>query len=816
MRADTFRPIWLLVAIFALLMTGISAAVIIDDEQGEEAEEKAPLSEAQKALEKAVGRYEDLPQGLAARLERFGECEDLFQKVVEDHPDTEEAVLAIYYRSQCQRQLRRFSPAIEGFNYFLQAHPTGDMVVEALLGLGISSQKLQEWQGAASAFERIYREFSSEAEAPIALYQGGYCQREMGNYDDARQLWQRLQSEFPTHAYARRSRELMGTLRPPVERLREAIPLYRKAVKEWRTGPYAQRRNLFKGVENELKAIGEIRCQESEKFLRNLVSKEVKELQAAAIAPLLSVGGKDTGKLLLGMLDTLGPQARIQVLRSLLPRHLTGSRLGLLEQQVESSDSQIAIAAIGLLGRIGTIEAIRLMVGAIPVADDETGLSPSLRQRVTQIAREMRAIRDEKVLTFLCEKVVEGKRMSPLARALCARVLGISGFKDATDALVGLLRETRGEMAVAALDALGRLKSQDTLEAILRWLRRRGGDIEFQKAAVKAMAQMDPTAGEGILLQLGNHPEFSLRTLVLRALAKVDSAASIQRRVEGLQDPAWQVRTAAVQSLKGVRDALVVDGLIASLKREKGALQPQIVESLIELTGVDLGPEADPWEEYWQSRRGKFARGSGTASADSPKGKTYVRKADPKAARSPSYFGVEIISRRLAFIVDVSGSMSGEVSVPQEGGGTQTMRRIDLAKDELLRVFEKLRPGTFFNLIRFSNSYSQLMKKPVKLSPKSMKQAKGFVHGLQPGGGTNIFDSLEFALQAGNVDTIFLLSDGAPSAGKYTDIDQIAEEIKTLNEESQVVIHTIAMGFRSELLRRLAAENRGTYVIAGQ
>ena len=31
-----------------------------------------------------------------------------------------------------------------------------------------------------------------------------------------------------------------------------------------------------------------------------------------------------------------------------------------------------------------------------------------------------------------------------------------------------------------------------------------------------------------------------------------------------------------------------------------------------------------------------------------------------------------------------------------------------------------------------------------------------------------------------------------------------------------MVIHTIAMGFRSELLRRLAAENRGTYVIAGQ
>ena len=710
----------------------------VDEETGENAQDspaEAALSASAKALEAAIARFEKLPLGIEARLDRYRECEDLFQKIVEDQQGSEEKVLAIFYRSQCQRHLGRYSPAIEGFNFFLQARNSGDHVVDALFGLGISSLKLQEWQGGLVAFQRIFKEFPSESEAPIALYQGGYCQRELGQFDEARGLWQQLLRKFPTHAYSSRARELLGSLRPPIDRLREALPEYLKAVKEWRTGPYQQRRNLFKGVEEKLKAIGEIRCKESERFLRDLVSKETKELQAAAIAPLLSVGGKDTGKLLLGLLEKVGSQARLQILRKLLPRHLRGSRLSQLESQVKSPEIQISLAAIELLGRIGTIDAVQLMVAAIPDAEDDSALSPTLRRRVDQIGRELRGLRDSKTLAFICNKVVEPKRGSPLARSLGARVLGVAGYQDAVDVLVGLLRETRGDVAISALDALGRLKSQDSLEAILRWIRRRGGDVEFQKAGVKAMAQLDPTSGEGILLQLGNHPDFALRTLVLRALAKIDSAASIKRRVEGLEDPAWQVRTAAVQSLKGVRDSSVVDGLIGSLERESGALEPQIVEILIELTGVDLGPDAGPWEEYWQSRRGKFAKNPVAGSDDSPKGRTFVRKADPKAARSPSYFGVEIVSRRLAFIVDVSGSMSSEVSVPQERGGNQTMRRIDLAKDELLRVLDKLRPGTYFNLVRFESGFSQMVKKPIKLSPKSMKRARGFVHGLQPGGG---------------------------------------------------------------------------------
>ena len=46
--------------------------------------------------------------------------------------------------------------------------------------------------------------------------------------------------------------------------------------------------------------------------------------------------------------------------------------------------------------------------------------------------------------------------------------------------------------------------------------------------------------------------------------------------------------------------------------------------------------------------------------------------------------------------------------------------------------------------------------------------------------------------------------------------DRILEEIAQLNATSQVTIHSIALGYSSDFLRRLAEANGGVYVVAGQ
>ena len=67
------------------------------------------------------------------------------------------------------------------------------------------------------------------------------------------------------------------------------------------------------------------------------------------------------------------------------------------------------------------------------------------------------------------------------------------------------------------------------------------------------------------------------------------------------------------------------------------------------------------------------------------------------------------------------------------------------------------------------------------------------------------------------LDTIFFLSDGKPTTGRFTDRDEILREIKRANDLRRIVIHTIALGqFEKGFMRRLAKENGGVFVDLGE
>ena len=66
-----------------------------------------------------------------------------------------------------------------------------------------------------------------------------------------------------------------------------------------------------------------------------------------------------------------------------------------------------------------------------------------------------------------------------------------------------------------------------------------------------------------------------------------------------------------------------------------------------------------------------------------------------------------------------------------------------------------------------------------------------------------------------DVDTIYVLSDGEPTAGGVTDPHGIREDVQFWNKHRGVEIHTIAVGGSLEVLEWLAADSGGTYVRYG-
>jgi len=175
--------------------------------------------------------------------------------------------------------------------------------------------------------------------------------------------------------------------------------------------------------------------------------------------------------------------------------------------------------------------------------------------------------------------------------------------------------------------------------------------------------------------------------------------------------------------------------------------------------------------------------------------------------------------------------------------------RIEIVKTELARTIERLEPYVKFNIVAFATKVKPWKKKLVRANVLNKSSAADFIKRLQAIGGasrsglaaagltgsanlgegkTNTYEALITALDAAGrgvrdkayevaVDTIFFLSDGRPSTGKFVDTADILREVNTANELRKVVIHTIAIGeFQKHFMEQLAKSNGGVFVDLGR
>ena len=170
-----------------------------------------------------------------------------------------------------------------------------------------------------------------------------------------------------------------------------------------------------------------------------------------------------------------------------------------------------------------------------------------------------------------------------------------------------------------------------------------------------------------------------------------------------------------------------------------------------------------------------------------------------------SYYDIPLVSARIAFVVDHSGSMGAKV------GTDRKSTRLDVAKEQLTKVVTSLPKTHKVNLILFESNITSVWKEVKKLSSGNRRELIEDIEAVKHTGGTNLYDGLEFAFDDPEIDTIYLLTDGQPSGGRFTDVADIVEQVRLMNRSRQIVIHCISIGQRSTLLQDLAALTGGTY-----
>ena len=154
------------------------------------------------------------------------------------------------------------------------------------------------------------------------------------------------------------------------------------------------------------------------------------------------------------------------------------------------------------------------------------------------------------------------------------------------------------------------------------------------------------------------------------------------------------------------------------------------------------------------------------------------------------------LPKEMIFVIDVSGSMSGE-----------SIRQAQLG---LIKAINSLGERNLFNIIPFNDTYSTFYQYPVLATEMNKKNAVKFVSRLEAGGGTYALPALIHGMrqagEIGAVSMIFFITDGAVG-----NENQLLRTIKANLGDSRLFCIGIGSAPNAFLLRKAAQIGRGTF-----
>lgn len=400
------------------------------------------------------------------------------------------------------------------------------------------------------------------------------------------------------------------------------------------------------------------------------------------------------------------------------------------------------------------------------------------------------------------------------------RALGKMRTVGQVDRLIAHARGKDERARRLALGALARLEDpglRSRLHPIIPELKEiaDGVDTEARIRALDILGTLDSPSVLPTVLAGAKDADPLIRLAAIRALArKVDLPGVVAYLSRLLTDDVALVREEAVIALKGSPDRSAVPLLVRRLDKEPLRIRIALNDTLNALTGFDHGPEPEGWASWLKS-----VQASDKVDEARPEPGGYSK---PK--RKPAeYFDIPVLSDRMLFVLDVSGSMDYSI-----GSSTKTPTRMAHARRELIGVLKALDERSRFNIIFFDQKIRLFTSGLVAATNRNKQLAIQTVNGLVPRGGTDSYGALELAFKGfRGIDTIYFLSDGVPSVGKSISQDKILQRVWEWNRLRGVRIHSIALQVGEQLnpfrrkrenkdeaarfMRILAEETGGTF-----
>ncbi len=408
----------------------------------------------------------------------------------------------------------------------------------------------------------------------------------------------------------------------------------------------------------------------------------------------------------------------------------------------------------------------------------------------------------------------EGQRNA----AAALRVLGGHTSIEAHLALLRACQAMPSDLRVKAVNAMAKSASLELVPTLLELLRDKEPNVRIAAASALGEA-LQPHVDE----TLGKDPTGDVLALRDQVFGKLDELL--------VRDKVWQVRNAAAFALANCKCKAAIPVLIRGLDAELGrkkdpwAMDMRLHRLLEGLTGQSVvhGSIA-PWKEFWAKEGAGFKVQPKLAAGEAP----------PLADKYEKFFKIDVESDRVLFVLDFSGSMAEPITLQARTTAApagQTTTKAALVVSELEKLIMSLPDGTLINLVVFSDEvrvWRQEGNRPalVKLDDGSRDDlVANFLRNLRPSGATNIYGALDKALEFSGrgihdkyydtaFDTLYVITDGAPTAGPITDKDEIRRRVRETNRLRRIAINCITFGDKNDtdFLRPMAEENGGRHV----
>ncbi|MBW4527039.1 MAG: protein kinase [Phormidium tanganyikae FI6-MK23] len=170
-----------------------------------------------------------------------------------------------------------------------------------------------------------------------------------------------------------------------------------------------------------------------------------------------------------------------------------------------------------------------------------------------------------------------------------------------------------------------------------------------------------------------------------------------------------------------------------------------------------------------------------------------------------NYQQSEIVPKDVVFLIDTSGSQSGEP--------------IQASKDLMRRFINGLNPNDTFSLMDFASTTQKLSESPLANTPENRNRAIDYINKIGANGGTELFNGIQEVMKfppapEGRLRSVVLLTDGLIGDDERV----IAEVQKNLKPGNRLYSFGVGSSVNRFLIDRVAELGRGTsqIVLPGQ